>query len=287
MDRNKHMMKYILIVVFMYQFAIKAQPPTKNAVIIFMEGLSRSTLYPLLSKNRLPNLNDVIERGNYRNNEAEGVSLNNGEAMLSLLTGKDHHDMAISTANFNLSETFVKKIADAYPSVNIKVLLAISAYESSENESFLLQKSLTHYAPNNSFVQGSSYDIGSSAAKFINTSNNPFLLVIKYSNIEHIGQKYREGGELYSMAVENCDRSIGLIIAELKKKKQWQHTEFLITTSVGMIPKSKFRSPYTWVIATQKVRRKGSIQDIVPSIYDLLGLKDKMNQHELAGESLF
>ena len=114
MDRNKHMMKYILIVVFMCQFAIKAQPPTKNAVIIFMEGLSRSTLYPLLAKNRLPNLNDVIERGNYRNNEAEGVSLNNGEAMLSLLTGKDHHDMAISTTNFNLSETFVKKIADAY-----------------------------------------------------------------------------------------------------------------------------------------------------------------------------
>ena len=133
----------------------------------------------------------------------------------------------------------------------------------------------------------SSYKIGQTATTFIETQQDPFLLIIKYSNIDYIAQKYREGGELYSMAIKNCDRSIGLIIEALKKTGQWDRSEFLITTSYGYEPKSKQKSKNTWVISSKKILRKGSVQDIVPSLFDLANVEDQLSQSELVGESLF
>ena len=52
-----------------------------------------------------------------------------------------------------------------------------------------------------------------------------------------------------------------------------------------MQSKSKFKSHLTWVISNKKTQRKGVIQDIVPSLYDLIELSPKRDQY--FGESIF
>ena len=131
----------------------------------------------------------------------------------------------------------------------------------------------------------SSYELGLEAANVIRNIQSPFVLFLNFTNVDRIGQRYREGGELYSQAILNCDRAIGVILKQLSEQEILDNTQILITTNYGMQSKSKFKSHLTWVISNKKTQRKGVIQDIVPSLYDLIELSPKRDQY--FGESIF
>jgi len=118
----------------------------------------------------------------------------------------------------------------------------------------------------------SSSDIGSEIASFVRSSKTPFFLFANFTNVDFIARKYREGAAMYSLSIKRCDEALGVIIQSLKDEGIWETTQLVLTTSYGYRSRSQFQSKEIWVAATKKIRFKGSQLDIVPTLYELLGI---------------
>ena len=58
---------FLILIIAIFLGGFYSAGYAKNVIYIVVEGVSRDTLYPLIKKNQLPNYNQIIERGNYRN----------------------------------------------------------------------------------------------------------------------------------------------------------------------------------------------------------------------------
>ena len=257
-----------------------------NLIYIVMEGTSRSSLYSLIQKNKLNNIMSIIKQGNYRNLEIEGMENDYEELYLTMLTGHDRHEFEISSQNFSSQISFFEQIKTKKLNYNTTVLFTPNDDVNQTSVVYnLISELVNHNKPYSRIKHSSSYELGVEAAAVIKAVKKPFVIFLNFTNIDKVGQRYREGGELYSQAIFNCDRAIGIILNQLKKQQLLDETNIFITTNYGMEPKSKFKSHLTWVISNKKTQRKGVIQDIVPSLYDLIGIKPNRNQY--FGESIF
>ncbi|RAP32334.1 hypothetical protein DID76_00600 [Candidatus Marinamargulisbacteria bacterium SCGC AG-414-C22] len=259
---------------------------SKNLIYIVMEGTSRSTLYSLIKKDKLPHVQKIIERGNYRNVETTTLNSYDDDLYLSLLLPNTVSPNRVTTSNMTSKTTIFDVVHETMPSVAISILYtppdSLATYPLTQA---VITTKIQQFPTYSMQQKVSSYDVGKKAAAIIEQHSGAFMLFLNYTNVNRVGLKYREGGELYSQAVFNVDRSIGLMINALEAKKQWENTEFLVVTNYGMVAKTKEKSHKTWVLSTQKALRKGTIFDILPSALSLLD-KDEMLKDE-ASASLF
>ena len=279
-------LRIILLSFLCFFTVLVAASDQKNMIYIVMEGVSRDSLYSLLQKNRLKHISEIISVGNYRNLEVEGIEVTYEDTYLTMLTGYDHHELAISSQNYTADKSFFEQIKQLNQDYTTALLFTPKDIQNKDSVVFNLMQELVDLNKSFSRIKSvSSYELGLEAANVIKHMQSPFVLFLNFTNVDRVGQRYREGGELYSQAILNCDRAIGLILKQLSEQDILKNTQILITTNYGMQSKSKFKSHLTWVLSNKKTQRKGVIQDIVPSLYDLLGLSPKRDQY--FGESIF
>ena len=252
---------------------------SKNVIYIVVEGVSRDSLYSLINKNRLPNYNKIIARGNYRNLGIDNNELKNNESTFILYSG--------FRSDFYVENSFYEIVQQLKPELTVKCFLT-TPIEKSYNlntESSISQ--LINGTKSHELKYIKSLNMGKQVAEFIHEQNDPFFLVVNYTNVDYIGWRYREGAVLYSQALKNTDRSIGKIINALKKKGVFEETEFLITTNYGYHVKTQLRKAEGWIVASKKTYRKGNLEDIYPSLLDLLELDTVQYYSSFNGKTLF
>ena len=266
--------------------SVEASNVEKNAIIIVLEGTSRSTLYPLIERGKLTHISSIIKRGNFRNLDIKGINSTYEETYLSILTGYEQDELEITSKNYYADISFFEQVKQYSPSINTVVLFTPPDDPNSEPVVMNLMTSLVDKNATFSSIKArTSYQIGLDTSAVISDITSPFVIFINYTNIDRVGRRYREGGELYSQAILNCNRSIGLILNALEENNTLENTDILITTTYGMKEKTKYASEFSWVISSKKTQRKGVIQDIVPSLYDLLDIRPINNEY--FGKSIF
>ena len=252
---------------------------SKNVIYIVVEGVSRDSLYSLIKKNRLPNYNKIIARGNYRNLGINNNELKNNESTFMLYSG--------FKSNFYQEKSFFEQVQELKPNLTIKCFLTAPIDKSYNINTEAAISQLLTYTKSGELEYVKSLELGNKVAEFVNNQNDPFFLVVNYTNVDYIGWRYREGAVLYSQALKNTDRSIGKIISALKKKGNFEETEFLITTNYGYHVKTQLRKAEGWIVSTKKSYRKGTLDDIYPSLLDLLELNEVNYYSSFNGKTLF
>lgn len=276
----------LYLIVLSVQLVASPDLQSKNLIYIVLEGTSRSTLYSLIEKNKLTHIPKIINQGNYRNLEIETIPTTYDDIYMSLLTGYDQDKEHGTTQNAVITPSFfqaLKQESDLFESIILFTPQDNPNLESPFNQFITELVSSSHQLSR--IKHATSYEIGLDAVAAIQHVANPFILFLNFTNIDRIGKRYREGGELYSQAILNCDRAIGLILKELNNQNKLDNTAILVTTTYGMEAKSKFKSELTWVISNEKTQRKGRIQDIVPSLFDLIDIVPTKQRYR--GESIF
>ncbi len=263
-----------LFLVFCFSTVLSA----KNVVYIVVEGVSRATFYELIKRNKLPNYNKIIERGNYRNMGIDNSMLLSHDSTLIAYSGyssKQFHD-----------RSFIEQLQLLKPNLDIKCFLSVPI---NKDYPLDIQASLVHLTEvtdSPSIVYRTSTEIGVLASDYIQNQQNSFFLILNFTNVDYVGWRYREGAMKYSMAIKNTDKSLGLIIDALEERNEFEDTDFLITTNYGYHRKLQIPKEEGWVVSTQKVLRKGTLYDLFPSLLDLLDVGSDMNSFFL-GHSLF
>ena len=129
--------------------------------------------------------------------------------------------------------------------------------------------------------------ISDMAVDYIQKQEKPFFMMLNFTNVDYFGARYRDGADVYSKAIKNTDAALGKIINSLKEKGQFESTEFLMTTNYGYQRKTPFPLAESWVVSTQKALRKGTLNDIFPSLLDLLDIETSEFNNYLNGVTLF
>jgi len=267
------------LIVFIIWLLFSCSLIAKNVVYVVAEGVSRYSLYDLIKKGNLPNYNQLIQRGNYRNLGIKNKELSGNESTYITYSGS----FLSQYSDF----TFYQKVKQLLPELEIRCFLSTPIMKNYKIPTEAFLNILIEDTSSNELGYKASLDIGKQAASFIRQHKGPFFLVLNYTNVDYIGWRYREGADLYSKAIKNTDTSLGYIINALKETGQFSNTEFLLTTNYGYHKKMQLRKAEGWVVSTQKSLRKGNLMDIFPSLLDLLELSDTDYYHSLSGKSLF
>lgn len=270
---------FLSIFLFLFVFFSVGDLFSKNVIYIIVEGVSRDSLYSLIKKNKLPNYNKIIARGNYRNLGIDNNELKNNESTFMLYSG--------FKSDFYIENSFYEIVQQLKPELTIKCFLTTPIDKSYNLNTEASISQLINVTNSNELEYLKSLDTGKNVAGFIFEQTDPFFLVVNYTNVDYIGWRYREGAVLYSQALVNTDRSIGKIINALKKKGVFEDTEFLITTNYGYHVKTQLRKAEGWIVASKKSYRKGNLDDIYPSLLDLLELDTVQYYSSFNGKTLF
>ena len=256
----------LFIIVFISFFSISLC--AKNVVYIVVEGVSRSTFYELIKRDKLPNYAQIISRGNYRNlgiDEGMLVSHDSTLVAYSGYSSKQFHD-----------RSFIDQLKLLKPRLDIKCFLSTPIDKTYPVDIHANLVYLTEVTNSPAISYKTSTEIGVLASDYLTNQQDSFFLLLNFTNVDYVGWRYREGAMKYSMAIKNTDKSLGLIIDALKKKGEFENTDFLITTNYGYHHKLQIPKEEAWVVSTKKVLRKGTLYDIFPSLVDLLGLNEEM-----------
>ncbi|MCP4051370.1 MAG: alkaline phosphatase family protein [bacterium] len=264
-----------------------------NTIYISIDGVSRNTFYQLLHKNKLPGIQKIIDRGNYRNLD---ISNHPSERLLcytELFSG--YCNEFITTQDTKTSVflpgivTVFERLKEHIPSLNTGII--VSSINNSDKGSLLKilleeisTQSITVYPE----TSRSAKTVAALASDFIINNQDPFFLFFNFTDVEHMGHKYREGAEVYSQALIECDKALKKVINTLYKSNRWNNTEFFITTNYGFSKKSKNHKlvKKSWIASTMKIRYKGYQSWIVPTIYTSYRINWKSFQPKLKGSSL-
>jgi len=279
--------KLVLVLLLSTVLSVSNVAQKKNVVYVVMEGLSRSTFYTLLQKDKLPAVKAAIASGNYRNAFLEQVPTANDEAALQLYTGVHLSQSELVTKNFALDRSIYMKLLMEDPELSIGFFLTKPLKRDYDALlDYYLNEHLTYFHDDELRYQ-TTVQVGEGFANFVRQSEGRFFAVINFTNADYVASRYREGTQLYSQAAQNCDRALMSGIKALKEKGLLESTEFFIVTNVGYDYQLPYRNEKIWMASSRKIMRKGKQYDVFPSLLDLLGLSDSALSQSLSGTSLF
>ncbi|MFC1752068.1 alkaline phosphatase family protein [Thermoproteota archaeon] len=244
-----------------------------NTILISIDGLTRDTFYALLQKGKLPNIQQIVARGNYRNMDITGHDSETLPCYAELFTGY-YQDLLNQSGALAVPVSgnilLFKRLKDTIPDMTIKVILT----EPENLDAPVRISTLFNQETIDAFVpyaerRRSTTQVGNLLIKAIEESKPPYFLFANFTEVELMGHQYRQGGEAYSEAVQNADLQIQRMITLLKTKKEWENTDIILTTNYGFKPNSKEHSTVTqsWIAASFAIHYKGSLSSIVPTIY--------------------
>jgi len=284
----------ILLTVILCTSVAQATPKAspRNLIFISIDGVSRRVLYSLLQKKRLPGIKQVIFRGNYRNMDGTRDYSGATPAYLQFFTGADSkyyyrekgHPRPLPKEN-TIFYGLEKQVED----LSLVLILSKPKLEKPRrNLAPYLTELEPHWALSFPEIRRTSQSVGDSVVATIKSVSPPFFLFVNFTDPEDAGLLYREGAMEYSLAIQRCDAQVLRLINTLKEKGIWDSTEFVLTTNFGFHKNSRYYKDMTdsWIASTQKIRRKGTLKDIVPTLYHLLGIDWHAIRPFLPGESL-
>lgn len=262
-----------------------------NVVLIIMDGTSQNTFYQLLRSHQLPHIESLVERGNTRTLSGLEDPSNRVDAYRVLLSGSDGSDLATEGTQPILNgETVFEQIEANAPASHTGVLLNNSIPLGDEvvadRTQLIASVNMTLGIDHDNDYR-SSKDIVKLAVKDLSKLKSPFFYVVNFTNVEFVGRRYREGSELYSLAVRNCDKAVGVLIDGLKEDDLFEDTEIMIVSPYGMKRKTQEFSSDAWIVSTTKVLRKGTLYDIVPSVMSFYLSDEELSEMHYRGISLF
>ncbi len=265
------------VFIYLFIFLFNGFLLGKNVVYIVVEGVSRSTFYELIKRDKLPHYSQIIDRGNFRNlaiNEGMLASHDSTLVAYSGYSSKQFHD-----------KSFIEQLKTLKPNLDVKCFLSVPIDKEYPVTIHANLVYLTEFTNSPSISYRTSTEIGMLASDYLKDQKEPFFLMLNFTNVDYVGWRYREGAMKYSQAIKNTDKSLGMIIDALKQSGEFENTDFLITTNYGYHRKLQIPKEEAWVVSSKKVLRKGTVYDIFPSLVDLLdlnmGMKASFEGHSL------
>lgn len=257
-------------------------------IFISIDGLSKDTLEALLNKDALPNIAKIVKRGSFRSLE---IPLRHPDMMAvytSFFTGKmgavEEKD---SDKNLPLKETLFRHLKKEYSGIQTLVMLSEPYREKKPPQlSHLFPKRNTYVDIFLPYTFRSNETIKEGAYQLLKKAKAPFFMFMNITDVDRMGHLYREGAQIYSNAVREADRSIGVIIDTLIEEDVWLETDILLTTSHGYLKNSQIESSKSWIITTRKGMMEGSVTDLVPTIYDFFKSYKKSASYQPAEQLL-
>ncbi len=229
--------------------------------------------------------------GNYRNLELSDIPSEPIETYQQLLTGQ--YQWLQITANRTPSIPKGMSVFDhmklAFP--NMAVGAVISAIQSNKTNT-TFETLLANITPSLDYktkiMPRTSKGVQTEVINFLDKTKAPFFLFANFTDVDVMGHHYREGAQRYSDAVKSCDIAIGAIIKNLKATNKWDQTEFIITTNYGFQPKSKKHTNQlkSWILSSFKIRYKGTLEDVVPTILRYFKVDQSEVTPQLPGKKL-
>lgn len=251
-------MRQGIVTLVMWGMVLGSLVGAQNAVLIVLEGASRSTFYALMQKNKLPHYRALERRGNSRKK-----SLPTAYTSYEALTEPLYSTQA------------VVRLQQRIPSLTVYTVLTQAAhrvYAPSFLDALTRFQDQTIAAP---FVPRHSYEVAQAVVVSLEKAVAPFLLILNFTNIDAVVQQTREGGALYSAAIQRTHDVLGTIIAALHKKGEAANTHFLITSNHGYKAKTRQPQADSFVLSTQKLYNEVTPEALYPILESLL-LEEKV-----------
>jgi len=267
---------------------LSVKPNFSNVIFISIDGLSKDTLVALLNKDALPNIAKIVERGNLRSLE---IPLRHPDMMAvytSFFTGNmPNAEEKDPDKILPLKETLFRDLKKEYSGIQTLVMLSEPYREKNPPQlSHLFPKRNTYIDIFLPYTFRSNETIKEDVYQLLKKTKDPFFIFMNITEVDRMGHLYREGAQIYSNAVREADKSIGVIIDTLIEKDIWLETDILLTTSHGYLKNSQIESSKSWIISTRKVISKGSVTNLVPTIYDFFNSYKKNVSFQPVGQSL-
>jgi len=259
-----------------------------NVILISLDGTSQETFYQLLRKDKLPNISRVVEQGNTRTFFGDGTRSYYYSSYRQLFSGFSDKDLGtVGTDPIPNGQSIFEVLDDHVDTISSGYLISkpidIRAQEVPSLSVVLSDVNMTLTALNPE-IHRSSKTIGEETVQQLQSLESPYFFALNFTNVAYMAQRYREGAELYSLAIKNCDRAVGMILDYLDETDE--DTEVIILSPFGYKPTSRKLSENAWIASTRKVYRKGNLLDIVPSILSLYDVDPSVLDH-YAGKTLF
>ncbi len=266
-------------VFFLVVFGMCVGIHANNVIYVIVEGASRHTLYPLIERGKLPAFNKIIQRGNFRNVSVEDTQLLEDRSTKLLYSGMVNE--------VDEGMVFVDFIRNRRPNTDVKCFFS-TPLNSDLNESMTrIMEDLIQRTNSPELVYRTSQDTSKLVTTYLDQQETPFFVMLNFTNVNYIGWRYREGAELYAKAFMNVDRALGRIIDFLEQKGLFEDTEFLLTTNYGYARSTPEPEAKGWIVASRKALRKGTLNDIIPSLFHMLNIDDEGGSFNRLGTTLF
>jgi phosphopentomutase len=232
----------------------------RNVIVVCVDGVSREALYSLLAKHKLKAMDEIVARGGVRNLDVEPDVANPMDSYRELLAASPSEN----------GETVFDVLKQRLPRIETAAILSVVAHgQALLNVDELLNSSASSVDIRPKSTTRNVDSEGLLLVRAEKKLREPFFIVANLTNVEEEGHRSREGGEAYSDEIEHCDRVLGVLIDKLKDENRWMRTDIWLVTTFGFEPHGRqhiYRKD-SWVMATQKILRKGTSADILPSIY--------------------
>ena len=248
--------KFVLVICLFFVSNLIAQP--KNLVLGVIDGVSRSTVYPLIQKNKLASISNIISDGNYRN-----LNIVDSETYSSV------YQSILDKSDLNSGSLF-EKIKSLDPSITIGVIFSLPKDLADQDGLFLpmiaeadILETIAYREP---------IQVEQAIRRVADQLSPPYVLFVNFPSPLAKGKQYREGAERYSLALQRVDRSIGRMVTLLKSKDLAINTEYLFAGSTCFEPYTRTEKgcSKSLIFGSQKIRQLGSQFDIQDTALDLM-----------------
>jgi len=120
-----NLIKVILIALLVIggSLTLDAKKKVPNLIYISIDGLSRETFYGLLNKKKLPNIEKIIDRGNYRNMSILDRDADTIPSYFELLTGYSAAKIIVNRAPKGW--TFFERIKKYKPEIQVGAIVSL------------------------------------------------------------------------------------------------------------------------------------------------------------------
>lgn len=237
------------------EFAKKGEA-IKNTLIITIDGVNRETFNALLHKQRLPNLQKLINRGSISYLSLTPSTNTPYQAYAELFTGVrqpsviDENDLDPLPRGTTVFEALLKTRAD----LTLGLLLSKPAHEDAPPLKYLLKKMKVKRYQSEELPRDTA-GTTQIVNEFIEQTPAPFVIVTNFTQPEQIGHTYREGAEIYSNSLIKVDHAIGVILRTLYRNNQWKNTRVWVVSTYPMDKNKRThdRSRNGFVISSERL----------------------------------
>lgn len=276
-----------------------------NVILISWDGLDRSVVEELLSKNRLPNLAKLINEGSYRKIEIVGHPTCTKPSHAEMLTGlsaektgvfsnRDYKPIPEGYSIFERVQEHlggkdkIRTIMVAGKLANIggrspeEIKAQIEKIKNKQNKKKAYRQAYSSTVLNHGepfYLTKKSLDVfdvasrnaqvvGQLSLKYLEQFKEPrFLAFIHFSDPDHMGHKHSMASEEYRQAAVDCDKWLGEIINWLKNQNLYDKTLIYVTTDHGFDKDAKTHgnAPHGWLATNDKAVKRDGFLADIPA----------------------